>query len=215
MTKLIPILLLLAPAWGCGGETAPMPEAESATAPSGTMETAPPEGDVPGPISSRGGSVSSVPMGDGSGESPLQFDLPAGWEAQAPESPMRMAQAAIPGPGGAGQLAVFYFGAGQGGDVEANLERWVGQIEMAPGTSPERGTFEANGLRVTWVDVAGTLQPSTMGMGPSTAQPGSRLLGAVVEGPGGPWFFKATGPEATLAAEREDFLGMLRAARVP
>ncbi len=49
-----------------------------------------------------------------------------------------------------------------------------------------------------------------MGSGPTTPQPGFRLLGAVVEGEGGPWFFKLTGPEATLASEREAFFGLLR-----
>jgi hypothetical protein len=51
-------------------------------------------------------------------------------------------------------------------------------------------------------------------MGPAEPQPGSRLLAAVVEGPGGPWFFKTTGPDETVAAARADFLAMLRAARV-
>ena len=73
--------------------------------------------------------------------------------------------------------------------------------------------FDVNGFRVTWIDVSGTLLPSNMGTGPATEQPNSRLFGAVVEGPGGPWFFKATGPEATLAAERENFLKMLRSVR--
>ena len=122
---------------------------------------------------------------------------------------MRIAEASIPGPGGAAELAVFYFGAGQGGGVDANIQRWIGQIEPAQGTTPAREQFQANGLTVTWVDVAGTLKPSSMGMGPSEAQPSSRLLGAVVEGPGGPWFFKATGPDATLGAQRPNFLSML------
>jgi len=143
----------------------------------------------------------------------LDFDLPAGWQSETPQTNMRMAQASIPGPGGAGQLAVFFFGPGGGGGVEDNLQRWIGQVEVAPSTQPERGTFEANGFRITWVDVKGTLLPSSMGMGPATEQPGSRLLGAVVEGEGGPWFFKATGPDATLASQRDTFFTMLRSVR--
>jgi hypothetical protein len=68
----------------------------------------------------------------------------------------------------------------------------------------------AHGLNVTWVEVAGTMKPSTVGMGPTTAQPGSRLLGAVVEGPGGPWYLKLIGPDATVAAARSSFLDLLR-----
>lgn len=57
------------------------------------------------------------------------------------------------------------------------------------------------------------MKPSTVGMGPATAQPGSRLLGAVVEGPGGPWFVKAIGPDATVAAARPAFLELLHGLR--
>jgi hypothetical protein len=143
----------------------------------------------------------------------LTFRLPAGWERRAPSSNMRLAEAAIPGPGGAAELAVFHFGAGQGGGVDANLKRWVAQMDTDPGTIPEQGRFEANGLQVTWVDVQGTLKPSSMGMGPKEEQRGYRLFGAVAEGPGGPWFFKATGPDATLAPRRDEMLDMLRSAR--
>ena len=141
----------------------------------------------------------------------LTFILPAGWQQVPSSSSMRVAQASIPGPGGAAEMAVFHFGAGQGGDVEANLQRWMNQVELEPGSAGQRETFESNGLRITWVDVRGTLKPAQMGMGPSTAQPNSRLLGAVVEGDGGPWFFKATGTDATLAPQRDAFIAMLHA----
>jgi hypothetical protein len=108
---------------------------------------------------------------------------------------------------------VFFFGQGGGGGVEANIQRWIDQMEVPAGSNPAPETFDANGYRVTWIDVSGTLKPSGMGMGPTTEQPGSRLLGAVVEGPGGPWFFKATGPGSTLSAERDNFLGMLKSVR--
>jgi hypothetical protein len=145
----------------------------------------------------------------------LRFELPAGWEKVTPSSSMRVAQATIPAPGGNAEMAVFHFGAGQGGDVEANLQRWVGQVVPDAGGAPQREAFESNGLRITWVDVKGTLQPGQMGMGPSTAQPNSRLFGAIIEGDGGPWFIKATGPDAALAPQREAFVAMLRSARPP
>jgi hypothetical protein len=52
-----------------------------------------------------------------------------------------------------------------------------------------------------------------MGGGPTEPTPGSRLLGAVVEGPGGPWFFKITGPAATVTAAAPAFDAMLRSVR--
>lgn len=216
LRSILPVLLLTLAACGGGPETpadhaADHSDAETTAAPPAGESTASPIG----PISSRGGTAPSGAAAPSmAGEATeIDFTLPAGWKSEAPSS-MRLAQASIPGPGGPGTLTVFYFGPGGGGGVEANIQRWVGQMEPGPGSQPSPQTFETeNGFRVTWVDVAGTLLPSTMGMGPDTPQPNSRLLGAVVEGPGGPWFFKATGPEGTLAAERENFLEMLRSVR--
>lgn len=205
----IPVLLL--PLAGCGnrGEEAAPP-----ASPDGSAATAPQTGgEAPiGPMSSRGEPVGGAVAPDGSTSS-IDFDIPAGWQAQPPANEMRVGQATIPGPGGPGDFVVFYFGPGGGGGVEANIQRWIDQMEPEAGSNPQPETFDANGFRVTWIDVSGTLKPSMMGTGPATPQPGSRLLGAVVEGPGGPWFFKVTGPEATVTAERDDFLQMLRTVR--
>jgi hypothetical protein len=174
MRKALPILLLSLCACGNQSEapavddTASAPVAES-TAP------AQPSGEVPGPISSRG---EVVPSGGGDGQqgAGLDFDMPQGWTAE-PASGMRVAQATIPGPAGPGALTVFFFGPGGGGPVDANIQRWIEQMEGSG--QPKQETFEtANGYRVTWVDVAGTLKPSMMGTGPTEPQPNSRLLGA-------------------------------------
>jgi hypothetical protein len=186
------------------GAQAPVAAGSDAAAASGTTE-----GGAPiGPISSRGQMIADSPGAGAQAAGDLAFDLPKGWERQTPSSSMRLAQAAIPGPGGPGDFAVFFFGTGGGGSAEANIERWIGQMESKD--HPQSQTFEANGFKVTWVEVQGTLQPTGMGSGPTTPQPNSRLLGAVVEGAGGPWFFKATGPDKTLAAERDHFLAMLK-----
>ncbi|MEM9553739.1 MAG: hypothetical protein AAGC60_05745 [Acidobacteriota bacterium] len=181
----------------------PAASAEPTTAPSG----------APAPLTSR----SSQPAGAADGaeiKAPgAIFNLPGAWRSEPPSSTMRLAQAIIPGDAGEGQLTVFYFGPGGGGGVEANLDRWIGQMEAT--AAPQRDQFAVDGFTVTWVVVQGTLQPSTMGVGPTEPQPGSRLLGGIVEGPQGPWFFKATGPDATLAAAQDDFLAMLRSVRSP
>lgn len=202
MSRLVLALFALAVA-GCRGESTPPvaapPASEAANRPAAVLPMGP-QGQAP--------ATASEPAGE------LKFELPTNWPTVPPSSSMRIAQATIPGPAGAGELAVFWFGVGGGGGVEANLERWVGQMEQPQGAQPQRETFTANGLAVTWIDVRGTLLPSSMGSGPANPQAGSRLFGAVIEGPGGPWFFKATGPEPTLAAARADFLVMLRSARL-
>ncbi len=210
----IPLLLLPLAACNKGGETptpAATPETGAATAPDAGGSAA------LGPISSRGEKVADSPaaaMGGGAAqEGALDFSIPASWQNEQPANNMRVAQAVIPGAGGPGNLVVFYFGPGGGGGVEANIQRWIDQMEVPAGSNPKPETFEANGYHVTWIDVVGTLKPSNMGTGPTTEQPDSRLLGAVVEGPGGPWFFKATGPGSTIAAERDNFLTMLKSVR--
>jgi len=142
----------------------------------------------------------------------LSFTMPAGWRQEPTSSSMRAAQAVVPGSGGDAEVVVYFFGTGQGGDIESNLQRWMNQVIANGDSGLHRETFDSNGLRITWVEVAGTLKPGDMGMGPTTAQPNARLLGAVIEGERGPWFVKLTGPDATVAAQRDAFLSLLRSA---
>ena len=141
----------------------------------------------------------------------ITFDLPAGWTPEVPSSGMRAAQVAVPGSGGPGQMVLFYFGAGQGGGVEQNLQRWIGQ--MVPDSEPVRDAFGTDGFQVTWLDLSGTLRASQIGSFPSTDMPDYRMLAAVVEGQNGPWFFRAVGPKATMAEQRDAFEGMIRSVR--
>ena len=142
----------------------------------------------------------------------LRYDLPERWQEETPTSNMRLAQASIPGDAGAAELAIFYFGPGQGGGVEANIDRWIAQVELAPGSEPVRETIEQGDLAIHTVEARGTVtgSPMTMAGGQPTPEAGSMLLGAVVEGPGGPWFFKITGPVETVEAAKDEFVGMLQ-----
>ena len=74
----------------------------------------------------------------------LAVPLPQGWMQAAPSSRMRALQATIPGSGGPGELAVFFFGPGGGGGVDANLERWKGQVVPDPGAQAMREMFAAD-----------------------------------------------------------------------
>ena len=143
----------------------------------------------------------------------IRLPLPEAWKVEPPGSSMRLGQASIPGDDGEAVLAVFFFGVGSGGGVQANIDRWVGQMETADGAEPEQETLEGDNTMITWVDVSGTLMPSMMG-GATEPLPNYRMFGAVIEGEGGPWFVKVTGPEGTLAEARDDFVAMLKNAKV-
>ena len=128
---------------------------------------------------------------------------------------MRAATYALPpAPGDTegAECVVYFFGAGQGGSVEANIERWKGQFSE-PGGHPAPAKVEKrtiHGLPVTTIQSAGDYS----GMGGPTAPSGTvkhhyRLLGAIIEGPGGSVFIKFAGPEKTVAAQREHFEELL------
>jgi len=144
----------------------------------------------------------------------IRWTAPAGWKLEAPR-PMRAATYSISlaaGDRGIAECIVNYFGPGQGGSVEANIERWKGQVQ-GPEGKPAPATVEkrtVRGVPLVVIDSSGAY--TGMG-GPMAASakpvPGYRLLGAIVEGPGGTVFFKFTGPAKTIAAQEKPFNQLL------
>jgi hypothetical protein len=167
------------------------------------------------PISAGGPSIAPPPPGSGEGASGLAWELPASWTEETPKNPMRRAQYRVPGSGAGedGECVVFYFGPGQGGTREGNASRWVDQFTQPDGSSSQgRARIEMKsieGKEVMFVEVKGTYHSSTMGGLPSEPSPGYALLGAIVEGPDAPWFFKFTGPEKTVDANRDAFQSLI------
>jgi hypothetical protein len=140
----------------------------------------------------------------------VRWTAPAGWTNEGTR-PMRAATyriAAAPGDRANAECGVYFFGAGQGGTIDANLERWKSQFKGADGkVAPAQiAKRTINGLAIVTIDTAG--EYSGMG-GPmaasSPAVPDYRLLGAIVTGPGGNLFVKLTGPAKTVAANQQKF----------
>jgi len=142
----------------------------------------------------------------------LNLELPDTWRQETPSSNMRLAQVAVPGSGGEGQLTIFHFGVGGGGGADANIQRWVSQMELDEGTAPERERLSIGDLTIHFVEASGTAKASRVGSFPAADQPGWRLYGAVFEGAGGPWFLRLVGPASTLEEHREGFHTMLKSA---
>lgn len=140
----------------------------------------------------------------------VRWTPPSRWGMHPPRQ-MRVATYMIPSPAGeadGGECAVFFFGTGQGGDTEANIGRWASQFKENP--KPERSSREVNGLSVTIVKLAGTyLAPSGPMMESSGSFADYRLLGAIVDAPEGPVFFKLTGPAKTVAGAEKEFDDMV------
>ena len=144
----------------------------------------------------------------------IRWTAPASWKAEAAR-PMRAATYSIPlapGDQGTAECVVNFFGSGQGGGVDANIERWQGQVLGADG-KPAAAKVDkrtARGVPITIIDTTGTY--TGMGgpmMGGGKPAPGYRLIGAIAEGPGGSVFFKLTGPAKTIAAQQKNFEQLL------
>jgi len=148
-------------------------------------------------------------------QSPVEVSWtdPAEWKRIARPSPMRKASYVIPhveSEKDDAELGVFYFGPGQGGGIDANVERWVKQFSGVPTDKVKRADRSANGLVEHTVEIeSGTFNANSMGQGQPRLKTGYALLGAIVESPGGMYFFKLTGPEKTVAAARAPFYAML------
>jgi hypothetical protein len=119
---------------------------------------------------------------------------------------MRVSQYRLPAAGGdaeAASLVVYFFGAGQGGSVDANLERWVSQMQTPDGRpSKDKARTETttiNGMKVTLLDLTGTYTGGDMAAGSAAqSKPNFRLRAGVIETPKGAYFIKLVGPENTV-----------------
>lgn len=127
---------------------------------------------------------------------------------------MRAATYKVPlsaGDHGEAECVVYYFGVGQGGPVQANMERWRSQFQTAAGKPAQAqiGKRIIHGLPVTTIDVSGKYSGLGGPLEPEGAVSGYRLLGAIIEDPGGNVFLKFTGPARTVAANQAAFEKLL------
>ncbi len=144
----------------------------------------------------------SAPTEGGIDIAGLEKNLPRGWKKVTPASTMRLAQYKLPKASSDADEAecyVFYLG-GNAGGVDANVERWFGQFTDQKDKSTSSATSSGK-LKITYAEVAGNMGASMMSGG--GAKNDYRLIGAIVETPAGPYFFKATGPDKSIKAQRD------------
>jgi hypothetical protein len=146
---------------------------------------------------------------------PLRWQAPESWRAVKPAGSMRLAEYHLSAEQGGepATLTAFYFGKGRGGSIQDNIDRWVGQFEQLSG-DPDQSTRTVGSMKVHLVDASGTFTVGAA-MGGGQAESGWRMRGAIVESPAGNFFFKLTGPQATVAAHDkgfETFVSSFRAA---
>jgi hypothetical protein len=155
-------------------------------------------------FSSKSQSNSAQSPINASGE--LRYKAPEGWVKEQPSSAMRVAQYKLPKAEGDTEdaaLVVYFFGATQGGGIQANIDRWISQIQQPDGSSSrdkaKTETMTVNGLKVTTVDVMGTYTAEMApGSGTMHNDANYRLRAAVIETSKGNYFLKIVGPAKTM-----------------
>src|SRR2546425_6789350 len=148
----------------------------------------------------------------------LHFKAPDGWVTEKASSSMRVAQYKLPKAEGDKEdasLVLYYFGATQGGTAQANIDRWILQMQQPDGSSSKdkakTETMTVNGLKVTTVDVSGTYT-AEMAHGSKTFHNDDnyRLRAAVIETPKGNYFVKLAGPAKTIARWDQSYTEYLK-----
>ena len=160
----------------------------------------------------------SVTIQSATASGELHFKVPDGWITERPSSSMRVGQYKLPkveGDSEDASLVLYYFGATQGGSVQANIERWISQMQQNGGSSSKDeakiDSLTVNGLKMTTVDVAGTY---TAEMSPGSSERHNdanyRLRAAVIETPRGNYYVKLVGPAKTVGRWAQSFTNYLK-----
>lgn len=149
-------------------------------------------------------SAIAAPAGPPAG---FTFETPTGWVAQ-PGSQFRLASFKVPGAGVPdADVAVTNFPGTVGGDF-ANINRWRGQLGLAPISEAEFASSVTrvagqHGMEFVVADIEST-QPMLEG------GHRARMLAAILKVPDSTFFFKMTGETAHVAGQREAFTRFLQ-----
>lgn len=133
------------------------------------------------------------------------FPIAGTWQ-KGPSGGMRAAVYLVSAGGGEAECVFF---TGIGGSADSNINRWKGQVSSDPGGEPRVTTDTIDGIKVTQVSMVGTYRGMSAGGAPSAPQPGTRFLGAIVEGPRGPIQVRLTGPAEVVDAAEPAWKAMI------
>lgn len=186
--------ILLLGAVGCKKEEFKPVVAAPAAAPTGSGQKiqAPPSG----------AAAPKVQGGDNPGKTNLEPEQ--GWVREESASNMRIAQFKLPRADGDTEDAsfvIYYFGEGGGGDPQANIERWKGQMSNPGGGAAESKSYTLPSKQgeIMVLEATGTYAGGMMpGGGTSPTKENWTMIGAIVPTGEGNYFPKLTGPKKTV-----------------
>ena len=192
------VLLFSSLCWSCSDAPVPIKNSQPAAPKSGTPEARP-----------------AAPAQTAGASGGLRLRAPEAWISEPVTSNMRVSQYRLPHAEGDAEdasLVVYYFGQGQGGSVDANLERWAGQMGQTMEKS-QKQSMTVNGLNVTLLDVTGHYSADmTPGSAEKVDKPNSRLRAAVIGTQNGPYFIKLVGSVKTIGRWDQEFTSYVKSA---
>ncbi|MBC7771141.1 MAG: hypothetical protein H7210_01470 [Pyrinomonadaceae bacterium] len=155
---------------------------------------------------------------NGTGESlsvaGLRWVAPTRWEKKPPANDMRAAEFSIPGSDGDPAIVTFsnFGGAGQGGNVQSNVDRWKSQFRNPDsGGEPDfkQKKRKVAGVSVELIDIVGTYKDGMPGATEVKDRTGYAMRGAIIDGPKGLVFIKMWGPYETVLATRDEWFQLI------
>ena len=137
----------------------------------------------------------------------FEFKVPGDWEEKPPKSEFLLGEFTVPGEAGPARLTL----SSARGGIEANLDRWRGQIQTGPKDPPaSQSDVEFDGRTATLIELTGTYSDMFGGGAPNK---NSKLLGVAAALGEADFFVKMTGPAETVTARRDEFLKFVASAR--
>jgi len=141
--------------------------------------------------------------------SEFTFEFGVPWIRQQVTSPMRAGQLTYDLEGDELEdvdVILYYFGEGQGGGTQANIDRWVGQFDGTPESNTE--AIDVGDRKITVLTARGTYMESSGGpfSGNKTPKPNYTMLAAILPSEKGAVFLKLTGPDDSVEAMKDAFM---------
>jgi hypothetical protein len=134
-----------------------------------------------------------------SSEGKPNWQVPAGWQ-EVSGGQFLVAKFMLAGEGGANAAVNVSSSAGEGGGLIGNINRWRGQLGLAPLSDDDASksvtVIDVEGGKASLVDMSGT--------DVRTGQP-TRLVGVIVSQPGQTWFYKLMGDTKVVESQKAAF----------
>lgn len=218
-SKTLTAALVLLPVLAISCDREPeQPKSTTAAAPAPFTMPGAPQGATPGAMPATGTAglatpdVPTVVTSNSVNIGGYGFTIPEGWKNVPPANAMRLAELQVLGTAGdPASLCVVAFSVA-GGDIQANIARWSGQVLDAAGqpTPATPNTRAISGVNVTTVEMTGAYA----GMD-GTPKPNTTFRAAIIETTQGQVFIRMTGPADAMKTTAPGWTALLDSLKKP